>query len=82
MHDDRGRRGEVRNAKCACLSVAAVVGEEMRAGRERWALVFAGGGSSGRLAAQQRRRGRWYYRVRMVQEDGSIIKQGVRTRGG
>ena len=32
---------------------------------------------------EERRRGRgWYYRVRMVQEDGSIIKQGVRTRGG
>ena len=31
MYDDRGRRGEVRNAMGAYLLVAAVVGEAMRA---------------------------------------------------
>jgi hypothetical protein len=57
LHDDRGRRGEVRNATGACLSVAAVVGDEMR-GESWWAQVFAAV-CGGRLAAaaEQSRRG-------------------------
>lgn len=61
MHDDRGRRGEVRNAKCACLSVAAVVGDEMR-GESWWAQVFAAV-CGGRLAAEQSR----------ADEEGSVV---------
>lgn len=54
MHDDRGRRGEVRNAKCACLSVAAVVGDEMR-GESWWAQVFAAVCGGRPAAAEQSR---------------------------
>lgn len=41
MHDDRGRRGEVRNAIGACLSVGCGGGWGGNARAEVGALVFA-----------------------------------------